>query len=70
MLPGSAGTGAREFVLGGEDLMFSEDDKHCRECICRLCDLRGTDECIEGGDLCDKCQNDEHTGGCVYFDGE
>ncbi len=50
--------------------MFSEDDKHCRECICRLCDLRGTDECIEGGDLCDKCQNDEHTGGCVYFDGE
>ena len=32
--------------------MYNEMDKHCRECICVSCDLRGTDDCLEGADGC------------------
>lgn len=50
--------------------MFDENGKHCNECVCMECELRGTDSCIEGNDLCDRCENDEHTISCVFFEEE
>jgi hypothetical protein len=50
--------------------MYSELDKHCRECICVSCDLRGTDDCLEGADGCDKCDNTCHTGHCWWHPDE
>lgn len=46
--------------------MYSEDNKHCRECICATCDLRNLDGCLYGQDLCDKCDNDSHCIRCVW----
>jgi hypothetical protein len=50
--------------------MYDEDNKHCNECICRGCELRGTDNCLEGNELCNDCKNEDHTSGCVYFEVE
>jgi hypothetical protein len=50
--------------------MYNENDKHCNECLCKMCLLWMTDECIEGKNLCDKCDNQSHTSrcGCFYLD--
>lgn len=50
--------------------MYNEMDKHCRECICVSCDLRGTDDCLEGADGCDKCDNTYHIGHCWWHPDE
>jgi len=46
--------------------MYSEDDKHCRECICAFCDLRGTVDCLEGPEECDRCDNTHHCTFCPW----
>lgn len=46
---------------------YSEIDKHCNECICALCEYRGTDDCIEGPEACDKCKNDGHYEDCWWL---
>jgi hypothetical protein len=48
--------------------MFSEDNKHCRECFCVTCLYFRTDECLDGEDMCDKCANQSHTENCPWFD--
>lgn len=48
--------------------MFDEDNSQCRECLCTECDLRGTDNCLEGADQCNRCDNTSHLVGCVYYD--
>lgn len=50
--------------------MYSEPDKHCRECICPSCDLFKTDDCLEGEDCCEKCDNTHHTGSCWWHPDE
>lgn len=50
--------------------MYSELDKHCRECICPSCDLFQTEECLEGENGCDKCDNDCHVGHCWWHPDE
>lgn len=50
--------------------MYSESDKHCAECVCAFCDLRGTSRCIEGEDTCDRCDNTEHATWCPWGPGE
>ncbi len=46
--------------------MYSELNKHCRECICPSCDLFQTKECLEGEDGCGKCDNTYHVGHCWW----
>ena len=46
--------------------MYSEQNKHCRECLCTTCDLFQLDECLEGPDCCDKCDNTSHTAYCPW----
>lgn len=51
--------------------MYNENDKHCRECICMSCSAFRKDDCLEGKDMCEKCDNKSHTGSCPWFnDGE
>lgn len=51
--------------------MYSEQNKHCRECICPSCDLFQTDECLEGVDGCEKCDNSSyHIGHCWWHPDE
>ena len=45
---------------------YSESDKHCNECICQYCDLRGTKGCVDGTGMCDRCDNTEHTYDCIF----
>lgn len=52
----------------GRVIMFSEDNKHCRECFCVTCLYFHTDECLDGEDMCDKCDNQSHTENCPWFD--
>jgi hypothetical protein len=54
----------------GGILMYNENNRHCRECICSNCELRGSDKCDEGPNLCDKCKNEDHTIRCFYFEDE
>ena len=46
--------------------MYSEQNKHCRECLCTTCDLFQLDGCLEGADCCDKCDNTSHTAYCPW----
>lgn len=48
--------------------MYQETDKHCRECQCTACILRGTLKCIDGENMCNQCKNDDHTNTCFYFE--
>ncbi len=50
--------------------MHNSNDRQCKECICAQCELRGTDECLDGPDTCDKCPNEDHVAYCPWFDGE
>lgn len=50
--------------------MYSDQDKHCQECICGSCDLRGTDGCLEGANCCDKCDNTSHCRHCCWHPNE
>ncbi len=50
--------------------MYSELNKHCRECICPSCDLFQTEECIEGENYCEQCANDCHVGHCWWHSDE
>lgn len=51
--------------------MYNENDKHCRECICMSCSAFRKDDCLEGKDMCEKCDNKSHIGNCPWFnDGE
>ena len=45
---------------------YNKQDKHCRECICPLCEGFKTDECLEDADGCDKCDNTQHVGRCPW----
>lgn len=50
--------------------MYDEENKHCKECICSRCELRGTKNCIEGKKQCDNCKNEDHAINCCCFDEE
>lgn len=50
--------------------MFCVTNKHCRECICPSCDAFQTRECLEDKDLCEKCDNNSHTGYCPWHPDE
>lgn len=50
--------------------MYSENDKHCRECCCAACDLRGTDECLDGELVCMECDNGSHVDFCPWHSSE
>lgn len=50
--------------------MYSETDKRCRECQCAWCDLRATSNCLDGEDLCDRCDNQTHTEHCWWSNEE
>lgn len=45
-------------------------DKHCRECVCTSCDVFGTEECLEGADICKKCDHTSHTEYCPWHPDE
>lgn len=47
--------------------MYNENDKHCRECICVSCSAFRKDDCLDGKDMCEKCDNKSHTGSCPWF---
>lgn len=48
-----------------------EEDPHCRECICRSCDLFQKDGCLEGADHCvTKCDHKSHTRACPWHPNE
>lgn len=48
-----------------------EENPHCRECICRSCDLAWTDGCLEGADHCImKCDRESHTRTCPWHTNE
>lgn len=51
-------------------MMYSEHNKHCRECACPSCDLFQTEECLEGKDNCGECDNTAHTGYCPWHPNE
>lgn len=47
--------------------MYKGDlDKECRECACRFCGLFMTAGCLEGPDLCERCENERHTKSCPW----
>lgn len=51
--------------------MRLEENPHCRECICRSCDLAWTDGCLEGADHCiTKCDKESHTKACPWHTDE
>ena len=47
--------------------MFSEDNKHCRECFCVTC-LYFIQMNAWTEKICDKCDNQSHTENCPWFD--
>ena len=48
-----------------------EGYEHCRECICRSCDLFQKDGCLEGADHCiTKCDHKSHTRACPWHTSE
>ena len=50
--------------------MYNENDMHCRECCCATCDLRGTDECLDGELVCMECDNGSHVDFCPWHSSE
>lgn len=46
--------------------MYSEQNEHCWECRCPSCNLFQTDECLEGKEFCERCENKTHTGYCPW----
>lgn len=50
--------------------MYSDNDKHCRECLCATCDLRGMDGCLDGEAVCAECDNQSHTNYCPWHPSE
>ena len=49
---------------------FSEFNNQCKACICPGCDLFQSDECLDGKDCCDKCDNGAATCDCPFYTGE
>lgn len=48
-----------------------EGYEHCRECICRSCDLFQKDGCLEGVDHCiTKCDHKSHARACPWHTNE
>ena len=47
--------------------MYNGNNPHCRECLCVSCAAFQRDECLEGADCCDKCDNESHTGDCPWY---
>lgn len=48
-----------------------EENPHCRECICRSCDLFQKTDCLEGTDHCiTKCDHESHTRACPWHTDE
>lgn len=48
-----------------------DEDPHCRECICRSCDLFQKADCLEGADHCiTKCDHESHTRDCPWHTNE
>lgn len=47
--------------------MYSETNKHCKECLCVTCEAFQTDDCIEGKEMCTECDNIAHTHACPWF---
>lgn len=48
-----------------------DKDAHCRECICRSCDLFQKDGCLEGADhYVTKCDHESHTRACPWHPNE
>ena len=43
---------------------------HCRECRCVSCDLFQTAGCLEGKNVCEKCNHESHTGYCPWHPDE
>jgi|GEM_PF-3543557 len=41
-------------------------DYECRECVCRLCGLFMTKDCLEDADMCNRCDNERHTVSCPW----
>ena len=44
--------------------------EHCRECRCVSCDLFQTASCLEGKNVCGKCNHESHTGYCPWHSDE
>lgn len=44
--------------------------EHCRECRCVSCDLFQTAGCLEGKNVCEKCNHESHTGYCPWHPDE
>ena len=44
--------------------------EHCRECRCVSCDLFQTAGCLEGKNVCGKCNHESHTGYCPWHPDE
>ncbi len=45
--------------------------EHCRECICRSCNLFKKADCLEGADHCiTKCDHESHTRACPWHTNE
>ena len=44
--------------------------EHCRECRCVSCDLLQTAGCLEGKNVCGKCNHESHTGYCPWHPDE
>lgn len=48
-----------------------DEDPHCRECICRECDLHWKAGCLEGADHCiTGCDHKSHTRACPWHPNE
>ncbi|OUO65668.1 hypothetical protein [Anaerotruncus colihominis] len=44
--------------------------EHCQECRCVSCDLFQTAGCLEGKDVCGKCNHESHTRYCPWHPDE
>ena len=44
--------------------------EHCQECRCVSCDLFQTAGCLEGKNVCGKCNHESHTGYCPWHPDE
>lgn len=52
---------------GGRKIMYSETNKHCKECLCVTCEAFQTADCIDGKEMCTECDNIAHTQDCPGF---
>lgn len=50
--------------------MYNENDRHCSECQCAMCDLRGTPDCLDGETVCAECDNESHVDDCPWYSNE